>query len=92
MTTLLESFQALLHSENRYKFVFSMVALFLWFAAIGLAFLSGSQKILHGDYLITALLAISALLAINSVPRRQSRKAEDKEFTKGSDINHAANN
>lgn len=91
MTTLLESFQALLISDNRYKFAFSIIALLLWFAAIGLTMISGSISIMHGDYLITALLAISALLAINSVPRRQASTSKKQPFEQGQGINQASN-
>lgn len=90
MTQLLESFHALFNSNNRTKFIFSLLAVFLWLGAIGMTMLSDSLVIYHGDYLITALLAFSALFAILSVPRQQVSKSS-KPLVREQDGNHATN-
>ncbi len=74
MTTLLNSISILLHSSNRRRFILSMIAVALWLAAVTLTFLSASISLLYGDLSITALLAVSSLLAIFSIPSRQSAK------------------
>jgi len=55
-----------------------VIGVALWIAAISLTFLSGSMNILHGDLIITALLAVSSLLAIFSIPSRQPAKLAGK--------------
>ena len=72
MTTLFESIYTIWHSSERLRFKFSLLAILTWCSAIALTFVSGFYRIPHGDYIITGLLAASALLAIVSIPRRQA--------------------
>ena len=78
MTTLFESIFALSHSPQRHKFRMSLLAILLWILAIFMTFLSGSYAIPYGDYFITALLGLSAFLAIASIPRRQEADSTQK--------------
>lgn len=89
MTSLLESVQALFLSHNRRRFIFSIIAVFIWIMAIALTILSGSFAIPFGDYIITGLLAFSALMAMISTPRIPSTaSSEDFEQDTGHPANH----
>lgn len=81
MSSLLESLQLVVHSDNRVRFFYSVFAVVFWILAIALTLLSGHFAIPFGDLVVTALLAISALLAIASVPRRQSESGNKLEDT-----------
>ncbi len=89
MTTLLESVQTLFLSDNRRRFILSIIAVFIWIMAITLTILSGSFAIPFGDYIITVLLAFSALMAMISTPRIASAaNSENPEPDTGHPANH----
>jgi len=81
MTTLFESLNALVHSDNRNKLIFSLLAVLCWLTGIALAVLSGSLPLKHVDFIIFSLMGFSAVFAIASVSR-PGLNLPDKHFKK----------